>query len=159
LLLAGCAKPDAEEQQPRLLDGTVVFPPHDTVAFSLPATAHRCTEPRTLLIEAVGPEGNGVLVRLHYADSLVSRSYRIVPPGDTTPGAAVVAVRYLLHDATRQFTFDTGAVQVGRTGAKIGGRIQGSGVESAIRTPTRIDYHDIVLPEASDTAVSCAFQP
>lgn len=142
-----------------MLDATIAFPPHDTVRFSAPATAYRCTDPRTLLLEAISPDGNGVLVRLHYTDSLVSRSYRIVPPADTSSGAAVVAVRYLLRETARQFTFDSGTVQLARTGSKIGGQIRGSGVESAIRTPTHIEYHDVALPAASDTAMSCAFQP
>ena len=92
--------------------------------------------------------GSGVLVRLHYADSLVSRSYRVVPPGDTSAPGAVVAVRYLLREAAHGFSFDSGTVQVGRKGDKIGGRIQGSGIENAIRTPSRIDYHDLSLNRA-----------
>jgi hypothetical protein len=63
-----------------------------------------------------------------------------------------------LREAAHGFSFDSGTVQVARKGDKIGGRIQGSGIENAIRTPTRIDYHDVRLPESSDT-VSCAFQP
>jgi len=158
LLLAACGGHEAEEAQPLLLNAMVVFPAHDTVRFALPARTHRCTEPRTLVIEAIGPDGSGVLVRLHYADSLVSRSYRVVPPGDTSAPGAVVAVRYLLREAAHGFSFDSGTVQVGRKGDKIGGRIQGSGIENAIRTPSRIDYHDLVLPGASDT-MSCAYQP
>ena len=158
-MLAACTGRESDDEaQPLLLNATVVFPPHDTVRFALPARMHRCTEPRTLIIEAIGPEGSGVLVRLHYADSLVSRSYRVVPPGDTSAPGAVVAVRYLLREAAHGFAFDSGTVQVRRRGDKIGGHIQGSGIENAIRTPTRIDYHDVALPEASDT-ISCAYQP
>lgn len=158
-LLAGCAKHETEEQQPRVLDAAVVFPPHDTVRFSASATTYRCTDPRTLLLEAINPDGNGVLVRLHYRDSLVSQSYRIVPPTDTSSGGAVVAVRYLLRETPRQFAFDSGTVQFARAGSKIGGQIRGSGVENAIRTPSHIAYHDVALPAASDTTTSCAFQP
>jgi len=157
-VLAGCAKQDTDDQ-PRLLDAIVVFPPHDTVRFSVPATTHRCTEVHTLLIEGFGPEGSGVLVRLHYRDSLGSASYRAVPPGDTTAPGAVVAVRYLLRESAHGFTFDTGSVQVTRAGDKLGGRMQGSGIENAIRTPTEIVYHDVPMPAARDTNVSCAFQP
>lgn len=155
----GCGKTDTGEQQQRQLEATIVFPPRDTVQFTASVTTHRCTDARTLLIEAVNPEGNGVLVRLHFRDSLASQSYRIVPPKDTSAGSAVVAVRYLLRETPRRFTFDTGSVQLTRTGANIGGQIQGSGVESAIRTPTRITYHDVPLPGASDSIISCAFQP
>lgn len=159
VLLASCGRRDDDDQQPRLLDATVAFPPHDTVRFSVPAITHRCTEPRTLLIEAVGPEGSGVLVRLHYPDSLGSVSYRAVPPGDTSAPGAVVAVRYLLRESVHGFTFDTGSVQVTRRGDKLGGQMQGSGIENAIRTPTRIVYQDVPMPAAADTNVSCAFQP
>jgi hypothetical protein len=105
----------------------------------------------------VSPEGSGVLVRLHYRDSLVAATYPVVMPGDTTAPGAVVTVRYLLHDVGHTFFFDSGAVQVHRQDGKLGGRIQGSGIENAIRTPTRIEYHDVPLPARTDTA-SCAFQ-
>jgi len=104
----------------------------------------------------VSPEGSGVLMRLHYRDSLVTASYPIVIPGDTTTPGAMVAVRYLLRDVGHAFFFDTGSVQVRREGATIGGQIQGSGIENAIRTPTRIEYHDVPLPLPSDS-VSCAY--
>lgn len=113
-----------------------------------------------MLVEAVSPEGSGVLVRLRYRDSLVGASYRVVPPGDTSspPPTATVMVRYLLRDAARTFSFDSGAVLLRREGGKISGRIQGSGIESGIRTPTRIDYHDVPPPSSTDT-ISCALQP
>jgi hypothetical protein len=119
---------------------------------------HRCTDPRTVLLEAVSPEGNGVLVRLHYRDTLVSASYPVVVPGDTTAPGAVVAVRYLIRDMTRAFSFDSGAVRVRRNRNKVSGRIDGSGIENAIRTPTHVEYHDIALPAPTDT-VPCAFRP
>jgi len=145
-------------ERPLLVDATVAFPPGDTIRLSLPAATHRCTDGRSILLEAVSPEGSGVLVRLRFRDSLVSSSYPVVPPGDTTAPGAVVAVRYLLHDATHAFTFDSGAVQVRRAGGKVSGRAEGSGIENAIRTPTRIQYRDVRLPERTDT-VPCTFQP
>jgi len=99
-----------------------------------------------------------VLVRLHFRDSLVSSSYPVVPPGDTTAPGAVVAVRYLLRDATHALTFDSGAVQVRREGDRVSGRADGSGIENAIRTPTHILYHDVSLPARTDT-VPCTFAP
>jgi hypothetical protein len=119
---------------------------------------HRCSGGRSVLVEAVSPEGSGVLVLLHYRDSLVAGSYRIVMPADTTTPAAMVTVRYLLRDIGHTFFFDSGAVLVRRDRGKIGGRIQGSGIENAIRTPTRIEYHDVPLPKPGDS-VSCSFQP
>ncbi len=141
-----------------MLDATVAFPPRDTIRFSLPATIRRCTDGRSILLEAVSPEGNGVLVLLHFRDSLVSASYPAVAPGDTTAPGAVVAVRYLMRDVSRGFYFDTGAVQLRREARQLAGQIQGSGIENGIRTPTRIEYRDVPLPLQTDT-VSCAFVP
>ena len=150
----GCQGSD----RPATLDATIAFPPRDTVRFSLPATSHRCTGGRTILLEAVSAEGNGVLVRLHFRDSLVTASYPVVVPGDTTALGAVVALRYLLRDAPRGFFFDSGAVQIRRAGDRISGRADGTGVETGIRTPTHVEYHDVLLPARTDT-VPCRFQP
>jgi hypothetical protein len=128
------------------------------VRFSVPATTHRCAgDGRTIVLEAVSPEGNGVLVRLHYRDSLATATYPVVVPGDTGARGAVVAVRYLLRDATRAFFFDSGAVHVNRTRNQISGRADGSGIETAIRTPTHIQYHDVALPAGTDS-VPCNFE-
>ncbi len=99
-----------------------------------------------------------MLVLLRFRDSLVSASYPAVAPGDTTAPGAVVAVRYLLRDMSRGFFFDTGAVQVRREAGRFAGHIRGSGVETGIRTPTRIEYRDVPLPLQADT-VSCALVP
>src|SRR5262245_57091544 len=50
LLLAGCDGSDSRSNQPTLVEAVVAFPPRDTIRFSLPATAHRCADPRTILI-------------------------------------------------------------------------------------------------------------
>jgi hypothetical protein len=110
-----------------------------------------------MLLEGVSPEGNGVLLRLHFRDSLVTGAYRAVAPGDTSVPAAVVALRYLLRDTPHVFFFDSGAVQVRREGDKISGRADGSGTESGIRTPTHIKYQDVALAARSDT-MPCRFE-
>ena len=150
-----CGGDDAD---PLLVDVVVAFPSHDTVRVSLPAAMHRCTAGRSVLLEGVTPEGSGVLMRLRYRDSLVSGTYPIVVPADTTTLGAAVALRYLLRDVAHAFFFDSGSVELRRDGAKIDGRIRGSGIENGIRAPTRIEYHDVSLPHQSDT-VSCAYQP
>jgi len=154
VLVTGCHGPD----QPPSLDVTVAFPPRDTVRFSLPAGTHRCTDGRTILLEGVIPEGNGVLVRLHFRDSLVTATYPVVVPDDPTTPGAVVAVRYLLRETPHAFFFDSGTVQLRRERGRISGRADGSGVESGIHTPTHIEYHDVSLPASPDT-VPCNFQP
>jgi len=153
LLLTCC---DRASEEPLAVDAVVAFPPRDTIRFSLPAATHRCSAGRSFILEAVSPEGSGVLMRLHYLDSLVTASYPIVMPGETTTAGATVAVRYLLRDVGHAFVFDTGSVELRREGTKIDGRIQGAGMEAGIRTPTRIEYHDVSLPLASDS-VSCVY--
>lgn len=156
-MLAGCHGGDAaDDAQLQLLSATVAFPPRDTARFSVPATTHRCTDGRTILVEAVSPEGYGVLLRLHYRDSLVSGTYPVVTPGDSTTVGALVAVRYLMRETPRAFFFDSGTVQVRRGRDKISGSADGSGTESGIRTPTRIQYDDVALPARTDT-VTCRF--
>jgi hypothetical protein len=157
-VLTGCHGGDAADDAPpgQRLDATVAFPPRDTARFSVPATAHGCTDGRTILVEGVSPEGYGVLLRLHYRDSLVTGSYPVVTPGDSTTVGAVVAVRYSMRETPRAFFFDSGAVRIRRSGDKISGTANGSGTETGIRTPTRIQYEDVALPARTDT-VTCSF--
>src|SRR5258706_7913229 len=143
LLVMGCDGAGGGSRQPLLLDAMVAFPPRDTVRFSLPATTHRCADGRTVLLEAVNPEGSGVLVRLHFRDSLVSGSYPVLAPGDTTTPGAVVAVRYLLRDASHGFYFDTGAVQVRLEAGKDSGEIQQAGQGTGRDAATRAGLPDV----------------
>jgi hypothetical protein len=135
----------------------IAFPPRDTIRFALPATALHCSDGRSVLLEAVSPEGSGVLLRLRYRDSLVSDSFPVVVPDDTAavPGA-IVAVRYFLRDAPHGFVIDSGTARVTRERKSIGARIEGSGLENAVRTPTRIEYRDV--PFSTDT-VPCNYDP
>jgi hypothetical protein len=156
VLLAACSTRDDE---PLRLLATIAFPPRDTIRFALPATTHRCTGGRSLLLEAISPQGGGVLVRLHYGDSLIAGSYAIAAPGDsiTVPGAQI-GVRYLNREVAHGFTIDSGSVEVQPTAGTITTHIQGTGLENAIRTPAWIDFRDVPLAPPSDT-VPCRYQP
>jgi hypothetical protein len=135
----------------------VAFPPKDTVRFALPATMHGCNDHRSVLLEGVSPQGTGVLAHLRFRDSLVSGRYPITSLGDTvTAPSATAAVRYVLHDVPHGFAFDTGSAQLRRDGKRVGVRVTGSGIENSIRTPARIEFHDV--PIAYDT-VPCSYQP
>ena len=140
------------------LDATIAFPPRDTFQFSLPATTAWCKKGRGLLIEALSPEGSGVLVRLRYtADSLTSDSFPILIPQDTGAAmGAVVALRFLQHDTPRSYTLDSGRVVVRRTGDAMSVRSIGTGVENAIRIRAQIVSRDI--PIGRDSA-SCNYTP
>jgi hypothetical protein len=157
LLLAACAPRDDE---PLRLQATVVFPPRDTIRFALPATSHYCADGKSLVLEAVSPQGNGVLARLHYDDSLIAGSYAIAAPGDSgTVPSAQVAVRYLVREVTHGFAVDSGSVEVRRNGEKaVTTHIEGTGIENAIRTPAWIDFRDVPLRTPNDT-VPCVYVP
>jgi hypothetical protein len=139
------------------LDATIAFPPKDTVRLSLPASTSWCSDRRALLLESLSPEGSGVLVRLRYRDSLTSDSLPIVIPDDTTTvPAAVVGIRFFLHDTPRSYSLDSGTVRVHRTGRTIAVIGAGTGVESAIRIRARLEARDVPLGTDS---VPCAYAP
>lgn len=156
MLLTACRSPADE---PLRLEATVAFPPRDTIRFALPATTRRCTDGRALLLEAVSPQGTGVLVRLHHGDSLIAGPYTITAPGDsiTVPGAQV-AVRYLVREVPHGFAIDSGSVDVERSGDAITTHIVGSGIENAIRQRAWVDFRDVPLAPPSDT-VPCRYAP
>lgn len=154
-MLLACGN-DATEPLP-LLHALVAFPPKDTVLMDLPAEARHCADARSLLLESLSPEGNGVLLRLRYGDSLTSDSFPIVGPDDTASvPAAVAAIRFLIRDVPRGYTLDSGTVHVHRDGAKITARTDAGGVQSAIRIKVHLEYRDV--PIGADT-VSCTHQP
>lgn len=116
-----------------------------------------CSDRRSVLLEAVSPEGSGVLLRLRYRDSLVSDSFPIVMPDAiaAVPGAIVV-VRYFLRDAPHGIVLDSGTARVTRERRRISARIEGSALENAIRQRARIEFRDV--PFSTDT-VPCTYEP
>ncbi len=155
LFLLACG--NDEPEQPLLLQAMVAFPPQDTILLDLPATTRPCGDGRSLVFEALSPEGSGVLLRLRYSGSLIPDSLPIVVPGDTAAvPAATVAIRYFVHDTPHGYALDSGSVQVRRTGDKIAARAQGTGLENAIRIPARVEFRDV--PIGRDT-VPCSYQP
>jgi hypothetical protein len=126
----------------------------------LPATSHYCGDGQSVLLDAVSPQGNGVLARLHFSgDSLSAGSYAITAPGDsiTVPGAQV-AVRYLLREVAHAFAIDSGSVEVRLSEGAITTHVTGTGLENAIHTPAWIDFRDVPLSPRSDT-VPCVYVP
>jgi hypothetical protein len=151
-LLAGCS-PSEPKSAPLRLDAMIAFPPKDTIRFSLPASSSWCRDGHSLLLEALQPDGNGVLVHVRYGDSLPSDSLPIVLPDDgVTVPAAVVGIRFFPHDTPRSYSLDSGRVQLQRQGANIRMTVAGIGVESAIRIRAQIEAHDV--PLGTDT-VAC----
>ena len=135
----------------------VAFPPKDTIRFELPVRTQWCREGRALLLEALNPEGSGVLLRLRYRDSLISDSLPIVDPADTTttPGASV-AIKFFTHNTPRGYTLDSGRVAVRREADVIAVNVSGSGIESAIRIRAQVEWQDVPLGTDS---VPCGTSP
>ena len=128
----------------------IAFPPNDTIRLALPATSSWCSDGQSLLLEALHPEGSGVLVRVQYRDSLTSDSLPIVVPDDTVRvPAAVVGIRFFLHDAAHAYSLDSGRVHLQRQGATIRVTAAGTGVEKAIRIRAQLESRDVRL--GSDT--------
>jgi hypothetical protein len=153
-LLLACENDAAE---PLLLHAMVAFPPKDTILLDLPAVTRHCVDGGALLLESLSPEGSGVLLTLRYRDSLTSDSFPIVPPSDITAlPAAVVAIRFFIHDTPRGFALDSGTVHVRRDGNMIAARGGGVGIANAIRIAARIEYQDV--PIGTD-GVPCTYQP
>lgn len=137
---------------------TITRLPKDTAQFALPVTAYHCTGGRALLLQATAPEGDGVLVRLHYGDSLTTGVYPIVTPGDTGTRGAMVALRYVLRDAARSFWLDSGTVNLTRTAPALDASIAGAGIDAAFRASSMIEINDVPAPLPADT-VQCRYEP
>jgi hypothetical protein len=154
LFLAGCSAREPKPA-PLRLDAMIAFPPKDTIRLSLPATSSWCTDGHSLLLEALDPEGSGVLVRVRYRDSLTSDSLSIVPPDDTAAvPAAIVGIRFFVHDTPRGYSLDSGRVHLQRQGSNIRVSAAGTGVESAIRIRAQLESRDV--PLGTDT-VPCTY--
>jgi hypothetical protein len=137
------------------LDATITFPPQDTILLALPASTSWCDDGHSLLIEALHPEGSGVLVRVRYTDSLTTDSLPIALPDDTAAApAAVVGIRFFLHDSPHSYSLDSGRVHVQRQASSVRVTAAGVGVENAIRLRAQLESRDV--PLGTDT-VPCPY--
>jgi hypothetical protein len=155
VLFAGCK--DSDDQEPVNGQAMVVRPPQDTTRFTVPASARRCHDGRSLLIEAASRGGSGILLRVKYEDSLTSGTYPVLWPDDTASRrGATVAVRYVVREVASSFVLDSGTVDVQHSGNTLGAHVVGRGVENAIRMFATADLR--AVPLRADT-VSCRYQP
>jgi hypothetical protein len=116
----------------------------------------RCEDRRSLLLQAISPEGSGFTVRLRYGDSLAFGAYAITAMNDTTEHIALAAVRYLVHQVVHMFALDTGTVDLRRHAGKISAHVEGHGVENAALVSTIADYSDLAIEPQS---TPCLRQP
>ena len=97
---------------------------------------------------------------LRYGDSLASRTYSIINSTDTLALGGAVGIRYLVRDIPHMLTLDTGSVAVTWKGDRLTARVQGSGIENAVRTRAMIDYADVAASNEAVTraadSLSCA---
>lgn len=155
LWLGACAKP--ADAPAGTLRGMIMFPPHDTIPFELAAVMYRCNVGHAILLEATSLDGSGVLLRIRSPDSLPPDSLPVIFPTDTaTKVGASVAVRYFVHDTPHSTALDSGSVHLQHDSGGVAARIVGSGLENAIRTPTRLQFRNV--PWTADT-VSCNYAP
>jgi hypothetical protein len=114
--------------------------------FALPASATRCADGRSLVLESVSAEGNGIAVRIIYGDSLSSGLYPIVIPEDSTATrGAAVAVRYVTRQVAHALAFDSGSVRVMLGRDTLSAYVEGRGLENAIRMPGFAEYSDVPI--------------
>ena len=98
-----------------------------------------------------------MLVRMRYRDSLTSDSLPIVLPDDTAAvPAAVVGIRFFVHDTPYGYSLDSGRVHLLRQGTSIRVTAGGIGVANAIRIRAQLESRDV--PLGTDT-VPCTYAP
>lgn len=143
--------------EPGRLSARLILQPHDTVQFSAEATGRLCDEGRGVVFEGAAG-GNGVLLWLHSADSLVQGEYRVLARGDTiTPRGTVGAVRYITQNSDRGVTLDSGVVTVSPAPGRKTVLVRGSGIDPSAGQRVVLDASFDAVPIAADT-VTCRVQ-
>lgn len=158
-LVCACGGGGTAATEPPRLRATVARPNADTVAFAVPAAAHRCSGSPSLLLQTSDERGNGVLVLLRRGDSLATGSFPLIALGDSiTQRGANVAVRYMKGDVAHGLSLDSGAVELTATGDALAGQVQGSGLEGGVRATIDAVFAGVSLPPPGDT-VPCRYRP
>jgi len=146
--------------EPSRLRATIARPHADSVFFTVPAVAHRCSGGgSSLLLQAADESGDGVLALVRRGDSLANGSFPLILLGDSiTQRGANVAVRYMKVDMAHGLSLDSGAVELTVAADGLAGRVRGSGLESGVRATLDAVFAGVPLPPPSDT-VPCRFVP
>ncbi len=131
-------------------------PRADTVRFTAPARANRCSGGRGLLLQA-STGGNGVVVWLRTPDSLAAGLWPLLQRGDTvSPRGATVGARFMVGDLAHGVPLDSGAVTLGRTADALSVTASGTGLEGAGRVGVVASFDGVRV--GPDT-VPCAPRP
>ena len=112
----------------------VTRPPKDTVRFQAPARASRCGDaPGSGVLLQGSTGGNGVIVWLRTADSVVSGTWPLLQRGDTISSrGATVAVRFMVGDIAHGAPLDSGAVEVRENTRLLTVVARGTGLEPTV---------------------------
>lgn len=142
---------------PALLRVRIFRGPKDSTVFNAPAVVHACRGGGAL-IDAV-ELGNGVLVWIKSTGAPAPGPHPLLARGDsTTPNGAVVALRFVQHDAPHGFDLDSGSLTLSSAGAWYRGRVQGAGTDLTLATRTSVAITIDSLQTRPDT-VACGAKP
>lgn len=119
--------------------------------FVVTARAKPCPETRSVLLEAAGSDGNGVLIWLR-GDSLATGEYPLRTASDTTAGrAATAALRYMTGDITHGLALDSGVVRLSAVRPRLAGEIVAGGIETAGLQHVSLTARFSGIPISADT--------
>ena len=126
--------------------------------FDAAATARICTGGHGILLEGANG-GNGLLVWIRSSGPVTAGTYSVVPRGDSTSvRGAVIATRYLVHEAPHGFAADTGAVTLLAAAPAYAARLHGRGIEVSAATRPTIDA-EIHGARVEGDSIACAVKP
>jgi len=126
--------------------------------FDATATARLCRGGHGVLLEGVNG-GNGLLVWIRSPGPVAAGTYPVVPRGDSiSPRGAVIAVRYLVHEAPHGFAADTGGVTLLAAGPAYAARLHGRGIEVSAATSPTVDA-EIHGALVEGDSIVCAVKP
>jgi len=154
LLLAACGAPAPTG----LAHVRVTLGISDSVAFDAVATTRLCAGGHGIVLEGV-TGGQGVLVWIRSPGAVTAGAYPVVPRGDSTsPRGAIIAARYLVHEAPHGFSADTGSVTLLAAGPAYAARLQGRGIEVSAATRPSLDA-EIHGARVEGDSIHCSAKP
>ncbi len=136
LICVAACRPHAEADVGGTVRVTIVRLAKDTVRFTAPAWARRCTSGRGWIISGQ-QGGNGVLIWLRPSDATDSTGalkgrYPLRARDDTTTGrGAYASARYMTGETPHGLNLDAGTADLADTMAPFGAHLDGIGLEAA----------------------------
>ena len=155
LTLAAAACGMGAKERPGHLYALLLRPPHDTTRFEAVASARHCAGGGWFI--AGNTRGNGVLIWTRSRQGPSTGEFPLLTRGDSvSPRGAMAAARFMIVDASRGVTLDSGHVVVD-SGARISARAMGTGVDAAAGHRVAVEARFDSVPLLPDT-VACRVQ-